>query len=79
MGFLAWKSNGIEVSSALHTANNLSIGLLVMFGLQSTTSTVQINEAIIAIIIDIALGILIYYIGKRSNWFGEIPENPQET
>ena len=76
-GFLTWKSNGIEVSSAFHTANNLSVSLLIMFGLQSSTSNVQIHDAIIAILINIVLGIVMYYIGKKSNWFGEIPENSQ--
>ena len=79
MGFLAWKSNGIEVSSAIHTANNLAISFLVMFGIQSSTSTVEIHDAIIAIIIDIVLCILIYYIAKKSSWFGEIPEESQNA
>jgi len=77
MGFLAWKSNGIEVSSAIHTANNLSISFLVMFGIQSSTSTVEIHDAAIAIITDIVLCILIYYIANKTGWFGEIPEESQ--
>ncbi|MBP3791741.1 MAG: CPBP family intramembrane metalloprotease [Methanobrevibacter sp.] len=78
MGFLAWKSNGLEVSSAFHTANNLSLSLLVMFGIQSTTSTIQMSDLIISTTGTVIFGILLYYIGKRSNWFGEIPENLQE-
>ena len=79
MGFLAWKSNGLEVSSAFHTANNLSISLLVMFGLQSTTSTIQMSDLIISTTGTVIFGILLYYIGKKSNWFGEIPENDQNA
>ena len=79
MGFLAWKSNGIEVTSAFHAGNNLALALLVMFGMQVSTSNVQMNEAIISFIVDIALVIVIYYIGKKSNWFGEIPENSQNV
>ena len=78
MGFLAWKANGLEVSSAFHTANNLSFSLLVMFGIQSTTSTIQIADLIISTMGSVIFGILLYYIGKRSNWFGEIPETLQE-
>lgn len=79
MGFLAWKSNGIEVTSAFHAGNNLALALLVMIGIQVSTSNVQMNEAIISFIVDIALVIVIYYIGKKSNWFGEIPENSQNA
>ena len=79
MGFLAWKANGLEVSSAFHTANNLSFSLLVMFGLQSSTSAIQMSDLIISTAGTIIFGILLYYIGKRSNWFGEIPENTQNS
>ncbi|WP_296853702.1 CPBP family intramembrane glutamic endopeptidase [uncultured Methanobrevibacter sp.] len=78
MGFLAWKANGLEVSSAFHTANNLSFSLLVMFGIQSTTSTIVMSDLIISTMSTVIFGILLYYIGKRSNWFGEIPETLQE-
>lgn len=71
-GFFTWKTNGIEVSSALHTANNLSISLLVMFGLSSSTSSALLNDVIIAIVFEILLAILMYYIGKKTNWFGEL-------
>ena len=79
MGFLAWKSNGIEVSSAFHAGNNLAIALLVMFGMQASTSNVQMNDVIIAFIVDIVLTMVIYYVAKKSNWFGEIPENSQNA
>lgn len=78
MGFLAWKVNGLEVSSAFHTANNLSFSLLVMFGIQSSTSTIQMADLIISTMGSVIFGILLFYIGKRSNWFGEIPETLQE-
>lgn len=79
MGFLAWKANGIEVSSALHTANNLTSSLFVMFGLQVTSTNIGLNDVIIAAVIDIAIGAIIYYAGMKSNWFGEIPENSQDA
>ena len=69
---------GLEVSSAFHTANNLSFSLLVMFGIQSTTSTIQMADLLISTMGSVIFGILLYYIGKRSNWFGEIPETPRE-
>lgn len=79
MGFLAWKANGIEVSSAFHTANNVSLSLLIMFGLQSASTNAQLPDVIIAIIFDVVLCIIMYYVAKKTEWFGEIPENSQNA
>ena len=78
-GFLTWKTNGIEVSSAMHTANNFAISLVVMFGLKSTTSTPLFNDVVMSIIFDIILCAIMYYVGMKTNWFGEIKENPENT
>ncbi len=76
-GFFAWKTNGIEVSSALHTANNFTLGLFIMFGLQLSTSTPQLTSVLPTIIFEIILSIIMYYVGKKTDWFGVIPENAQ--
>ena len=55
----------IEVSSASHTVNNFIISLFVMFGLTASTSTPLVDEVVIAIM---------YYVCKRTDWFGEITE-----
>ena len=73
-GFLAWKTSGIEVTSALHTANNLTISLLVQFGLIVTSSTVGITDVLISTVFDILLCGVIYYIGIKTDWYGEIKE-----
>lgn len=73
-GFLVWKTNGIEVCSAIHTANNFTVGLFVMLGLHVSTSSPQLESVVGTIIFEIALFIIMYYVGKKTNWFGEIPE-----
>ncbi|WP_405295856.1 CPBP family intramembrane glutamic endopeptidase [Methanobrevibacter sp.] len=78
-GFLTWKTNGIEVSSALHTANNLSISLFVMFGITTTSSTTELPDFIISIAFSVFLLIVTYYVGKKTNWYGEIEENTQDA
>ena len=78
-GFLTWKTNGIEVSSAIHTANNFSISLFIMFGLISATSSPTFNNVVISIVFDIILCAIMYYIIMKTYWFGEIKENPQNT
>lgn len=72
-GFFTWKTNGIEVSSALHTANNLSLSLFVMLGIITPTSSPQLWESVVAIAFVVLLGVLMYYIGNKTDWFGEIP------
>ena len=74
-GFFAWKTNGIEVSSAIHTANNFCFGLFVMFGLQASSSTPQLFDVASGIAFEVVLFIIMYYVGRKTGWFGEIPEN----
>lgn len=74
-GFFAWKTNGIEVSSAIHTVNNFCVGLFVMLGLKESTSSPQLYDAAVAIVFLIILFIIMHYVGKKTEWFGEIPEN----
>ena len=74
-GFFAWKTNGLEIRSALHTANNFSLGLFVMLGLQATTSSPQLWDVAATIVFLIILFAVMYYVGEKTDWFGEIPEN----
>ncbi|WP_407424695.1 CPBP family intramembrane glutamic endopeptidase [Methanobrevibacter sp.] len=76
-GFFAWKTNGIEISSAIHTANNFSVGLFVMLGLKTSTSSPQLLDVAVAIAFLIILFIIMYCVGRKTDWFGEIPENSQ--
>lgn len=78
-GFLTWKTNGIEVSSAMHTANNFSISLFIMFGLRSATSAPQFNDAVLSIVFDIILCAIMYYVIMKTDWFSEIKEDTQNT
>lgn len=74
-GFFTWKTAGLEVGSALHTANNFSVGLFIMLGMQSSTSSPQLSSIAIIFVLQIILFIIMYYVGNKTNWFGEIPEN----
>lgn len=78
-GFLTWKTNGLEVSSAIHTANNICVGLFIMLGLHTSTSSPQLTSVLSTIAFEIILFILMYYIGNKTNWFGEITENSQNA
>ena len=78
-GFFAWKTDGIEVCSAIHTANNFCVGFFVMLGLHTSTSSPQISTVLPVIVFEILLCVLLYYVGKKTSWFGEIPENSQNS
>ena len=69
-GFFAWKTGGLEVCSALHTANNFSVGLLVMFGMHTLTSSPQLSTVLAAIVFQLVLCAIMYYVGNKTNWFG---------
>lgn len=73
-GFIAWKTNGIEVSSAVHSVNNFTISLFVMLGIQSSTSSPTLTDAVTSIVFLIILYSVVYYVGKKTDWFGEIKE-----
>lgn len=72
LGFFAWKTNGLEVSSALHTVNNLVAAITVMFGLDMTSTNIALNDVILTIVLQIVLFAAIYYAGQKTDWFGEI-------
>ena len=76
-GFFTWKTNGIEVSSAIHTMNNLTITIFVMLGIQLTSSSPEQMDVLISIIVEIVMSAIIYYVGVKTNWFGELTENEQ--
>lgn len=73
-GFFTWKTNGLEVSSALHTANNFSVSLFVMLGIVTPTSSPQLWETVASIIFLILLAIIMYYVGNKTDWYGEVQE-----
>lgn len=68
-GLLAWKTNGIEASSALHTINNLTVFITIYLGLSKTSTNVDIWAALFAFAIDLVCLGLTYYVGSRYNWF----------
>ena len=68
-GLLAWKTNGIEASSALHTINNLTVFITIYLGLARTSTNVDIWAALFAFAIDLICLGLTYYVGSRYNWF----------
>ena len=74
-GFFPWITNGLEVGCAVHTANNFSVGLFILLGLVTSTSSPQLSSVTISLLLQIILFVAMYYVGKKTDWFGEIPQN----
>ena len=70
-GFFAWKTNGLEAGSALHSVNNFSVSMLVALGLQDYTSTVTAMDFATTIAFTLVLSAVMYYVGYKKGWFEE--------
>ena len=57
--------------------NNLTITIFVMLGIQLTSSSPEQMDVLISIIVEIVMSAIIYYVGVKTNWFGELTENEQ--
>lgn len=68
-GFIVWRTNGLEATSALHVVNNYLAFFMAGFGLEATTSQIDIVSMVIAIAVDIAYAAIVLVLGKRRGWF----------
>lgn len=68
-GFVAWRTRGLEATSALHIVNNLLAFFMAGFGLQANTSQIDIVSLVMAVITDIIFAASVLLIGKRFGWF----------
>lgn len=70
-GFLAWRTNGLEASSAIHSINNLMSFYIVALGLSSISSSLSVWDFVADIFITVVSVALVYYIGNKKGWFDE--------
>ena len=70
-GFLVWRTNGLEASSAIHSINNLMGFYVVALGLSSISSTLTVLDFVMDIFITVLSVALVYYIGNKKGWFSE--------
>lgn len=69
LGFLAWFTKGLEASSALHIANNLTTFYLAGFGLTSASGDVGPESLVLVIVINAVYLALIVLLQKKSKLF----------
>ena len=70
-GIITYYTKGIEMSSAIHSANNLASFVFAGFGLSKVTTTVTINDFLIDIILLLIAFIVVFYLSKKLEWFKE--------
>ncbi len=68
-GFLALKTKGLEASSSMHIANNLSMTIMIGLGFGASTSTITMSNFIETIALLAVNTLALYYIGTRKEWF----------
>ena len=71
LGLIAYKTNGLEAGSALHSINNLSLFYLIAFGFEVSSSTVSVVDFVSGILLVSVSAVLIYYFGSKYDWFND--------
>ena len=74
LGFLTWRSNGLEASSALHSVNNLISAYFVALGFEVSSSVITPYDFASTIFVSVISTLLLYYIGTKKGWFEEKTE-----
>ncbi len=68
----AWIGRGIEVSSALHIANNMTIFYLQGLGMSEITSEIRPADLILDLCMGAAYVIAIFVLSRKTQWFDEV-------
>lgn len=69
-GLIAWYTKGLEVSTAIHTINNIVVFLCFSFGFAVETTEILIMDIVVSISTLLISVALIYLIDKKYNWIG---------
>lgn len=68
----AWFGRGIEVSSALHIVNNMTIFYLQGCGMTTISSEVDVEGMIMDICMTSAYVVIIFILSRKTKWFDEV-------
>ena len=75
LGFIAWRSNGLEASCALHSVNNLMSAYFVALGFEVSSSLITPYDFASTMIVSTISTLALYYVGTKKGWFEEKTEN----
>ena len=69
-GFLAWYTKGLEVSSAMHIANNITLLLLAGITVTGLSTQISVMSGLIGIAVKVIAVAAIFLIDWKYNWIG---------
>ncbi|MBE6487144.1 MAG: CPBP family intramembrane metalloprotease [Methanosphaera stadtmanae] len=70
-GFITYFTKGIEMSSGIHSANNLISFIFAGFGLSQVATNITMTNFLLNIVSVLFACALTYYISKKFGWFKE--------
>ena len=68
-GFVAWRSRGLEASSAIHIVNNYVAFLSSGFGIEAQTSQVSVEALVVEAVATVVYAAAVLTLGERFGWF----------
>ncbi len=71
----AWTGRGIEVSSAYHIANNMTIFYMQGMNLATIESNTTMHDLLLEICTGVVFVILIFIISKKTSWFSRMKKD----
>jgi len=66
---VAWKTNGLEAGSAIHSINNITSFMLGFSGIQQIATNATPVDAVLNLASQMISIIVIIYLGKKYEWF----------
>lgn len=69
LAVVAWKTNGLEAGSAIHSINNITSFMLGFSGIQQIATNATAVDAVINLASQMISIIVIIYMGKKYGWF----------
>lgn len=70
-GYVAWKTNGLEATSALHSVTNICGLIVAALGVSSIRTSIGIETLVLDIVVTLVSAALLLFVAKRYDWFGE--------
>ena len=71
-GVIVWYTKGLEASSALHIANNMTIFYCTGFGVGAISSEVDIVSTIFSLSVVTVYILVLVFLGGKRGWFGHV-------
>lgn len=69
-GFITWYSKGLEVSTGIHSSNNIISFISKGLGINAVSNEISIMTVVFSFVLTIIVLIIIMALEKKFKWFG---------